>query len=164
VEWESHLLQGKRQGEVKSNLSKFYDLLQKRRMWKMRVTFLRLLFSQSQGAIFCGGGCWTPSISTRNILYLFLIFNLLAYYSCTGSTLWHLQKCLQYILVRFTPSIFFLYVPPHLQQFQQLSLFHFYTWIHNTFTIVAFLHPFLMPSSFPLVPTLGKDLFYFIIF
>jgi hypothetical protein len=29
-------------------------------------------------------------------------------YCCSGDTLWHLQKCLQYILVKFTPSIMLL--------------------------------------------------------
>jgi hypothetical protein len=38
------------------------------------------------------------------IQHLSFIF-LLSYYCCTGGTLWHLQKLLQYIIVEFTPSI-----------------------------------------------------------
>jgi hypothetical protein len=39
----------------------------------------------------------------------FNCFLFLSYYCCSGGTLWHLQKCLQYILVRFAPSIILLY-------------------------------------------------------
>jgi hypothetical protein len=46
--------------------------------------------------------------------YFFYQF-LLLYCCCTGDTLWHLEKCLQYILVKFTPSIILLY-PPSLEQ------------------------------------------------
>jgi hypothetical protein len=43
--------------------------------------------------------------------FLFLIIKILfyLYYCCTGGTLWHIQKLLQNILVKFTPSIIPLY-------------------------------------------------------
>jgi hypothetical protein len=52
--------------------------------------------------------------------YFILIF-LLSYYCCTGDTLWHLQKFLQYIIVKFTPSIILLYPPFRLGHFIQLA-------------------------------------------
>jgi hypothetical protein len=42
----------------------------------------------------------------------FLFLFLLSHY-CTGGILWHLQQCLQYILVKFTLSIILLYPPSH---------------------------------------------------
>jgi hypothetical protein len=44
--------------------------------------------------------------------FFFFSFSLfLLYYCCTWGTLWHLQKCLQYILVKFTPSIISCFPP-----------------------------------------------------
>jgi hypothetical protein len=47
------------------------------------------------------------------------------------------------------PPLSFSFIPPplFLEQFRQVSLFHFHTWIHSTSIRFAFLHPFLM--SFP---------------
>jgi hypothetical protein len=53
----------------------------------------------------------------------FLIVLLLAYYSCTGCTLWYVHKILQNILIRFTPSIF--------------SLYHCSSWDHRVFTLLC---------------------------
>jgi hypothetical protein len=72
---------------------------------------------------------------------------------CTGGILWHLQKFLQYIIVESTPSSFsFTLLPPFLEQFQQVSFFHFHTWVHNISTITL-LHLFFISSSLPMVPT-----------
>jgi hypothetical protein len=62
--------------------------------------------------------CWPSFYVVQNLglnFYLKLHYFLLAYYCYTEDTLWHLQRCLQYILVRFTPSIILLYtLSPHL--------------------------------------------------
>jgi hypothetical protein len=58
--------------------------------------------------------------------------------------------CLQYILIRFTPSITLLY-PPFLEQFQQVLLFYFHIWIQNASTIFTLIHLFLLPSPLLLV-------------
>jgi hypothetical protein len=58
--------------------------------------------------------CWSDSSKTmnQNKSLLHLNFSLfLLYYYCTGGTLWHLQKFLQYIIVEFTPFIILLYFP-----------------------------------------------------
>jgi hypothetical protein len=49
--------------------------------------------------------------------------------------------------------------PPFLEYFQHVSFFHFHTWVHNM-SIFILLHPFLISSSFPLMPVTRKDLFY----
>jgi hypothetical protein len=85
------------------------------------------------------------AMSLKNFFFLLL----LADNSSTGQKdkLWHLRMCLEYILIRLTPSI----ILPHsslshfLGQFQQVSLFYFQTWIQNTSTIFTLLNPFLMP-------------------
>jgi hypothetical protein len=93
-------------------------------------------------------------------IHLFDYF-LLTYNSCTGGYTGHLHMCLQCILVSFTPPLFSFIPPPlFLEQFWQVSLFYFRTWIQNTFTIFAFLHSFFMPSPLSLVPTPRQDLFY----
>jgi hypothetical protein len=60
----------------------------------------------------------------------------LLYYYCTIGTLWHLQKCLHYIVVEFTPHHHspLCILPPFLEEFQQVSLFHFHTWLPNIST------------------------------
>jgi hypothetical protein len=65
---------------------------------------------------------------------------LLAYNSCTGRTLWYLHMCLQYILVRFTPSI----ALPIFRTIWQVSFFYFHIWLQNTSTMFTFIHPFFM--------------------
>jgi hypothetical protein len=47
-----------------------------------------------------------------SLLFSFLKFVL--YYCCIGGTLWHFQKCLQCIIVKLTPSIILLNLPPTL--------------------------------------------------
>jgi hypothetical protein len=44
-------------------------------------------------------------------VYLFIFYFILYYHIIVilGVQLWHLQKCLQYILVKLTPSIILLY-------------------------------------------------------
>jgi hypothetical protein len=75
----------------------------------------------------------------------FFLKNLLAYNNCKGDTLWYLHMCLQYILVRFIPSIILpLPLSPFLEQFQQVSFFCFHIWIQNTCTILTLIH-FLLP-------------------
>jgi hypothetical protein len=85
---------------------------------------------------------------------------LLSYYYFTGGTLWHFQKYLQYILVKFTsPS--FSFISPHTQNSFNRSHFSiFHIWTHNISTIFTLLHPFLISSPVPLVPTSIQDLFY----
>jgi hypothetical protein len=51
-------------------------------------------------------------------------------------------------------------LPPFLEQFQQVSFFHFHIWVQNIFTIFTLLHPFLISSPIPLAPT-PTCLFYF---
>jgi hypothetical protein len=49
-------------------------------------------------------------------------------------------------LVKFTPLSFsFILLPPFLK-FQQVSFFHFHTWVHNISTIFTLLQPFLTSS------------------
>jgi hypothetical protein len=115
--------------------------------------------------------CLSVSVSTilewlyDKLSYLFFhilfFYSLLSYNFCTGGMLWHLQEFLQYIIVEFTPPPFsFIPPPPFLEQFQQVSFFHFHTWEHNISTIFILLHSFLMSSPLPLVPTPRQKLFY----
>jgi hypothetical protein len=91
----------------------------------------------------------------RNTVF-FSFIDLLIYCSCDGYIVTFI-KVFTYILVRSTP-FFLLYLLSFLEQFQQVSLFHFHTWIHSTSTILTFLHPFFMPSHWYQTP--GQDLFY----
>jgi hypothetical protein len=69
--------------------------------------------------------------------------------------------CLQYILVRFTPSIILSSsLTVFLEQFQQISFFYFRVWIQNASTIFTLIPTFLVPTHLPMVPTLRKDLFF----
>jgi hypothetical protein len=59
-------------------------------------------------------------------------------------------KGLQYFLIRFTPPSFsFIPFSPFLEQFQQVSLFHFHIWICSPSTIFALLYSFLLPPPPP---------------
>jgi hypothetical protein len=51
------------------------------------------------------------------------------------------------------------FLPPFLEQFQQVSLFNFYTRIKGVSTIFTFLYPLYLPSPFPLASFPGQDLF-----
>jgi hypothetical protein len=75
-----------------------------------------------------------------------------------GLSLWHLHMCLQYILVRSTPSI----ILPHPSLLRIISMSQCSTFIHiqSISTIFVLLHPLHVPSSLPLMPTPGQDLFY----
>jgi hypothetical protein len=80
------------------------------------------------------------------------------YYCCTVGTLWNLPKFLQCIIIEFTPFIILPYPIPG--TVSQLSFFHFHTWVHNISTTFTLLHPVLMSSLLPLMPTPRQDLFY----
>jgi hypothetical protein len=84
--------------------------------------------------ILCADCFWITQMVRKCVFILLFFFYLLAYYSWTGSTLWHSQKCLLYILVRFITSIFPLFPPsPLVRIVQQVSLCHFHTWIHSMY-------------------------------
>jgi hypothetical protein len=71
-----------------------------------------------------------------NFEYICFIFKNLLYYCCTRSTLWQLQKFLQYIIVEFTPpSLSFKLSLPFLGQIQQVSFFQLHIWVHNISTL-----------------------------
>jgi hypothetical protein len=49
---------------------------------------------------------------------------------------WDFQKCLQYILVKFTPSLILLYPSSSILRMVATDLlFHFHMWVHNISTI-----------------------------
>jgi hypothetical protein len=83
-------------------------------------------------------------------LYFFLFSPFLLAYDNMQCDIyvWYLQ-C---IIIRITFSSFSLtHTPPgFLEQFQQVSFFHFHSWTQNSFSICAL----------PLVPTPGQDLFH----
>jgi hypothetical protein len=71
------------------------------------------------------------------------------------------QKCLQFILVKLTSSITLLYSSSLIpRMFQQVSFFHFHTWVHNISTFFTLIHPFFI--SHPLVPAPRQDLFFYL--
>jgi hypothetical protein len=82
------------------------------------------------------------------IYFLFKIYFSLPYYCCTREMLWHLQKFLHCIIVEFTHSIIHLYppFPPFLEQFQQVSFFHFHAWV----LYISIIFTFYTHSSFAL--------------
>jgi hypothetical protein len=82
------------------------------------------------------------------IYFLFLYILLFYfYYCCTGGTLWHLQKFIQYIIVEFTPPSFssipyvFLYI-----YIYEIYIYEIYIYIH--IHLLIFSHIFLIHSSF----------------
>jgi hypothetical protein len=82
------------------------------------------------------------------LLLLWLHFHILfsvAYYCCTESTLWHIQKCLQYVLVRFTPSIILLYLLSSLLRIVSTGLVFLFSYMSTYFHHI---HP---PSPFPYI-------------
>jgi hypothetical protein len=110
------------------------------------VCVLTLLFLYDISHI----GFWPTLTTLFQLNYPLFYF----YYCCTGGTSWHLLKFLQYIIVEFTLSFILFYLPsPH-------SRNSFHTWVPSISTIFTLLHPFLISSPLPLVPTPRQDLFY----
>jgi hypothetical protein len=58
--------------------------------------------------------------------------------------------CFQYILIRFIPLS---HSPLFLEEFQQVSLLYFQTWIQNTSTMFTLLCSLHLPSPLPMIPT-----------
>jgi hypothetical protein len=90
---------------------------------------------------------WGPTFKFWFNFFLSSFIDVLAYYSCTRGTLWHLPS-----------SYNKLSLPPFLEQFQQVSLSHFLTWMHNTSTI------FTPPHSLSLCHTTHWPSFTFLSF
>jgi hypothetical protein len=84
-----------------------------------------------------------------SLLFVLCSFKILfPYYCCTGGMLWHLQKSLQFILIKFIPSIILLYpLSPILRILSTGLLFHFHVWEHMfpphalSYTLSLYLHP-----------------------
>jgi hypothetical protein len=98
---------------------------------KLLLNFVRngkIVFQSNYCFIFS----WTMhenSCILSSLVKLVSVFSLflLSYYCCTRGTVWHLQKFLQYTLVKFTPSIILLYPTfPH----SWSTFFYFHTWVH----------------------------------
>jgi hypothetical protein len=94
---------------------------------------------------------WYGTVVTCRYIWSYEKFPLLLFFIIVvlGGTLRQLPKFLQCVIVEFTPSIIFLYPPLSslLEQFQQVSFFHFHSWVHTISTTFTILHPFLI--SFP---------------
>jgi hypothetical protein len=114
-------------------------------------------------AFTCQPGQNWPTLFFLIKLCLFIYFYFFIF-CCTRGTLWHLQKFLEYIIVEFTPPSFsFISPTPFLEWFQQISLFHLHTCIHNICTIFTLLHPFFISSPFPLVPNPQTEPVYILV-
>jgi hypothetical protein len=72
--------------------------------------------------------------------------------------LWHLPKCLQYILDSLLPSHSFI-PPPHLLRIVSAGLITPFSYM-STYFIFSLLNPFLMSSPVLLILTSRQDLFY----
>jgi hypothetical protein len=87
---------------------------------------------------------------------LFSFFKL-SCYCCTWCTLWHLQKCLWYILVRFIPSII-LYPPNYLLRIVLTGPIAPCSYkVHNSCTIFALIHPLCSLPSHRCQPPSGTS-------
>jgi hypothetical protein len=129
--------------------SKTFSSLQKETLCPFKLSLLSLSSPRP----------WQPLI-----YFLFILFFLLSYYCCTRSTLWYLQKCLQYILVKLTPFIILFYLPsPILRIVLSGLIFPFSYMIHNISTIFTLLHPFLISPASHGAPHRTCLLFYFIL-
>jgi hypothetical protein len=78
----------------------------------LHVLFCRLIGSArccSASRVVCGEANFPLHFSGHLKITFYLKNCLLSFCCCTRGTLWHLQKCLQYILVKLTPSTILLY-------------------------------------------------------
>jgi hypothetical protein len=92
----------------------------------------------------------------------FILFILLSFNCCPGSTLWHLQKFLQCITVEFTPAVILLYPPfPHSWNGFNRSHFSIFIQEYIVFPLYSSSHPFLI-SPPTLVPTPERTCFTFL--
>jgi hypothetical protein len=102
---------------------------------------------------------------SRSVCTFLLFFRmagfLLAYYCCTGGTLQHFQKYLEYILVRFTLSIILLYPSSPLLSRASTGLIVPFSYMSMTFPTYSPSYILsLCPAPLPLLPTSRQDLFY----
>jgi hypothetical protein len=80
--------------------------------------------------------------------FIFLFNFLLSYYCFTGSSFWHLQKCLQYILAKFTHSIILLDHPPSsVLRIVSADLIFLFSFDYHNHPPILFPYIFLSPSS-----------------
>jgi hypothetical protein len=108
------------------------------------------------------------SLTVMNYPSPFCFFNLIvllsAYYWCTWGILWHLQKGLQYILVRFFPSTIHPYVSHSQNSF---SMYHFSIFIYEYIRFPSYSLSytlFLNPSPSQRYLPLDRTHFYFPVF
>jgi hypothetical protein len=76
-------------------------------------------------------------------LFIFYFFIFISYYCYTGGTLWYFQKCIQYILVKFTPSNILIFLPCFNWSHFSFSHIHPPTYCH----LCALLSPCYQPPE-----------------
>jgi hypothetical protein len=94
------------------------------------------------------------------IYLLFEFLFLLGYYCCIVGTFWHLEKCMQYILVTLTLSIILLYTPLLLRivstgliaPFLYISIYFHYICLPSHFTHILCLPIVTNPQTGPVLP------------
>jgi hypothetical protein len=102
------------------------------------------------------GGC--AHVICKYYTFLFFTFHFL--YDCSGGTLGYLQKCLQYILVRFTLSDILLLPLSH--SWNSFNRSHFSIFIHE-YRIFPHIHPlsplpYILPLPTGIKPQTGPVL------